>query len=58
MTVKRRGYDSNSDGNDRPFKIPRTPAAIRLDTINNMALTSRSLEEELDYLLREPKAAN
>ncbi|KAF4041864.1 putative ATP-dependent DNA helicase [Phytophthora infestans] len=57
MTVKRRGYNSNSDGKDRPFKISRTPAAIRLNTINNMALTSRSLEEELDYLLREPKAA-
>ncbi|KAF4031742.1 Helitron helicase-like domain-containing protein [Phytophthora infestans] len=57
MAIKRRGYDSDSDGNDRPFKIPCTRAAIRLDTINNIASTNRSIGEERDYLLRERKAA-
>ncbi|KAG3083493.1 hypothetical protein PI124_g19509 [Phytophthora idaei] len=54
----KRSYDSECDSEEeRPFKMPRLPAALRLSTVNDLASSSRRMEDEADSLLQELKDA-
>ncbi|KAG3080463.1 hypothetical protein PI124_g19397 [Phytophthora idaei] len=36
-----------------PVKLPRPPAALRLSTVNDLALSNRRMEDEVGSLLQE-----
>ncbi|KAG2777394.1 hypothetical protein PC129_g18529 [Phytophthora cactorum] len=50
----KRSYDFECDSEEeRPFKMPRPPAAMRLSTVNDLALSNRRMEDEVGSLLQE-----
>ncbi|KAG2774948.1 hypothetical protein JG687_00018587 [Phytophthora cactorum] len=50
----KRSYDSECDfEEERPFKMPRPSAALRLSTVNDLASSNRRMEGEVDSLLQE-----
>ncbi|KAG2780148.1 hypothetical protein PC129_g6555 [Phytophthora cactorum] len=50
----KRSYDSEYDSEEeRPFKMPRPPAALRLSMVNELASSNRRVEDEVNSLLQE-----